>query len=335
MPTVLLVGGAGFLGLHLVNEFHEAGWNVHVFDLRPMPTDVKGPWGFDFEKIPQHTGDLTSEEDVSAALEKSKPDVVVHSASPVHGKGADIYRKINVDGTANLLDCCESYNVGAFVYTSSAGVVFDGSDLYGVNEDCRIPKNPMDAYNDTKASGEELVLSMNNDRFRTTALRPAGIFGPGDRQMIPGLRLAAQRGQQRVQLGSNLNLFDVTYAGNVAYAHVLAAEKLLKDPEPISGKKFFITNDSPIYFWSFAKAIWRHDGYEVTPRLVIPKLLAVGLGYMSQYASKLLGKDPTFTAFRVRTACATRYYDISRAKEALGYTPKWTLEDAIKLTLKY
>lgn len=335
MPTVLLVGGAGFLGLHLINEFHEAGWTVHVFDIKLLPTNVKGPWTFDFEKIQQHLGDLTSEEDVCAAIEKSKPDVLVHSASPVHGQNADIYKKINVDGTANLLDCCETLNVNSFIYTSSAGVVFNGDDLYGVNEDCRIPKNPMDAYNDTKARGEDLVLKMNNEKLRTTALRPAGIFGPGDRQMIPGLRLAAQRGQQRIQLGSNLNLFDVTYAGNVAYAHVLAAQKLLKDPKSIAGQKFFITNDSPIYFWSFAKAIWKHDGYEVAPRIVIPKSVGVALGYLSQYASRLLGKEPTFTAFRVRTACSTRYYDISRAKEALGYAPKWTLEEALKQTLKY
>lgn len=86
--------------------------------------------------------------------------------------------------------------------------------------------------------------------FYTVALRPAGIFGPGDRQLVPGLRQVAKLGQSKFQIGDNNNLFDWTYAGNVADAHVLAAHKLL-DPKArseVSGETFFITNDTPLIF---------------------------------------------------------------------------------------
>lgn len=86
----------------------------------------------------------------------------------------------------------------------------------------------MDGYNETKAVAEKMVLDANNESegFLTIALRPAGIFGPGDRQLVPGLRSVAKLGQSKFQIGDNNNLFDWTYVGNVADAHVLAAQKL-------------------------------------------------------------------------------------------------------------
>jgi sterol-4alpha-carboxylate 3-dehydrogenase (decarboxylating) len=64
------------------------------------------------------------------------------------------------------------------VYTSSAGVVFNGEDLIDVDERLEYPEVPMDAYNETKAEAERLVLTANgvNDLL-TVAIRPAGIFG--------------------------------------------------------------------------------------------------------------------------------------------------------------
>ena len=298
--------------------------------MRELP-DTEG-FAFNPNTISVHIGDLTNAADVKSVLKKAKPEVVVHSASPVHGLGPEIYRKVNVEGTKILVECCQELEVPALVYTSSAGVVFNGDDLFGVDERAPFPAKAMDAYNLTKQQAEEYVLAANGT-LKTVALRPAGIFGPGDRQMIPSLRLMAQRGQHKIQLGDNLNLFDVTYVGNVAYAHVLATEHLLANTPNVAGEAFFITNDSPIYFWSLAKQIWKHDGFIAEKQFVIPKNLGVVLGYLSQWGCRLVGKEPSFTAFRVRTACATRYYDITKAKTVLGYEPQWTLEEAIKETL--
>lgn len=333
MDSVVLVGGCGFLGLHLIQEFYEVTPRpqIHVFDVRPLP-DVTG-FKFDKSDVTVHIGDLTKQEDVEKVLKAVKPKVVVHSASPVHGLGEEVYAKVNVDGTKTLLKACESCGVSNLVYTSSAGVVFNGDDLYGVDEECPFPYRAMDAYNLTKQQAEQAVLRANSGKLRTVALRPAGIFGPGDRQMIPNLRLMAERGQNKIQLGDNNNLFDVTYAGNVAYSHVLAAQKLLAGAPGVAGEAFFITNDDPIYFWSFARQIWKHDGLLPSSKFIIPKKAGVVLGYLSQWACALIGKEPSFTAFRVRTACATRYYDISKAKKRLEYKPKWTLEQALNETL--
>lgn len=333
---VLLVGGCGFLGLHLIEEFWQLSPRpeIHVLDIRDLPENAKGPYTFDRKQITVHVSDLTNPDKVRSVLEASKPTVVVHSASPVHGMGPQIYHKVNVLGTKTLLQECERFDsVKALVYTSSAGVVFNGEDLFGVDEKMPYLQSHMDEYNATKELGEKAVLRADSPNLRTVAIRPAGIFGPGDRQMIPNLLEVAKTGKNKFQLGDNDNLFDVTYVGNVAYSHVLAAEKLLSNPENVSGKAFFVTNDEPIFFWSFARAIWAAAGYKESPKVALPRNLALVLGYLSQWGCALVGKEPNFTAFRVKTACATRYYDISNAKEHLGYKPKWTLAEALNVTI--
>ena len=169
------------------------------------------------------------------------------------------------------------------------------------------------------------------------ALRPAGLFGPGDRQMIPQLRKMGREGKYKIQLGDNQNLFDITYVGNVAYGHVLAA-KHISDPKSankVAGQVFHITNDAPIYFWSFGKMIWKCDGYFCENPTVIPKPIGVFLGYAAQAYCWLTGKEPTLTPYRVRTTTATRYFDITKAKSVLGYTAKTDLESAVTVTLSF
>lgn len=362
LESVLIIGGCGFLGLHLIEEF----WRVQlpggkrpkisVFDIRPLNPSVISPtfYTFDPEAITPIVGDITSPEDISNALLQTKPQVVVHCVSPVHGLGAEIYHKVNVVGTHNIIEQAKKdKNVRALVYTSSGGVVFNGEDLKNADESVPFPKKAMDAYNQTKAEAETAVLEAAvaytpaqlqsldfENTLLTVALRPAGIFGPGDRQMIPELRKIPYRGQNKFQIGSNLNLFDVTYVGNVAYSHALATAKLFDTSSPdiiekVNGQAFFITNDSPIYFWALGRAVWKADGFVDPPSVILPRSVAIAIGYVSEFVSKLTGKAPGLTPFRVRTVCADKYYNINKAKEILGYRPQTNLQQAITLTLQW
>ena len=84
----------------------------------------------------------------------------------------------------------------------------------------------------SQAEAEELVLASNSPSttppFLTTALRPSAMFGEHDVQMIPNMLDVLRTGRTKYQLGDNTNLFDFTYVGNVAHAHLLAATHLLK-----------------------------------------------------------------------------------------------------------
>ncbi|KAL7666686.1 3-beta hydroxysteroid dehydrogenase/isomerase domain-containing protein [[Candida] zeylanoides] len=339
LSSVLLVGGSGFLGLHLIEQFHRHCPDValHVFDVRPLPERLSAYFTFDPRRVTFHHGDITSEDDVSEAIAASGCEVVVHSASPMHGLPQAVYEKVNVAGTRNLLKVARASAVRALVYTSSAGVIFNGQDVRNADESWPYPAVHMDGYNETKALAETAVMAANSAELQTVCLRPAGIFGPGDRQLVPGLRAAARLGQSKFQLGDNNNLFDWTYAGNVADAHVLAARAVL-DPVAaprVAGQTFFVTNDAPTYFWTLARTVWKADGHIDRYNIVLSRPVAMVAGYLSQFVSRLLHKEPGLTPFRVRVVCATRYHDISKAKQLLGYEPAVGLEEGIQYTLDW
>ncbi|ORY86901.1 sterol-4-alpha-carboxylate 3-dehydrogenase [Protomyces lactucae-debilis] len=341
---VLIIGGNGFLGSHIITSFLDAGWpgsKLTVLDIREPNTKVPS--------VGYITGDICNPDDMRSAFRGI--DIIVHTASPLHGLGRTVYFKVNVEGTRTIIDVAKELGVKGLVYTSSAGVVFDGSDLVNCNEDARIPEIAMDAYNESKAVAEQLVLDSNGPTFKTCALRPAGLFGEGDRQMIPGMLKILKNGQTRFQLGNNDNLFDYTYIGNAAHAHVLAAQKLLQksqDPQHVyrsaegiatngvEGEAFFITNGTPIYFWDMPRAIFAYMGHKHTGSyIVLPKALATYMGLASEWVCWVLRKEPTFTRFRVQFACAQRYYDISKARERLGYEAPVSLQEGLARSLEW
>ena len=90
----------------------------------------------------------------------------------------DIFYKVNVLGTKTIIATAAAHGVPKLVYTSSAGNVYNMTDLIGVDERMPIPETQLDAYNKSKAQAEALVLDANGkEGLHTVALRPAGIFG--------------------------------------------------------------------------------------------------------------------------------------------------------------
>ncbi|KAF9476530.1 C-3 sterol dehydrogenase [Pholiota conissans] len=218
----MVIGGNGFLGRHIVQQLLARGDIVSVFDIVARYDDVTF-----------HSGDISDQDSVASALRKSGTTCIIHTASP-HATLNDpaVFHKVNVLGTKAIIAAAVETGVRKLVFTSSAGVVFNGGEIKDVDERISFPEVPMDAYNDSKSKAETAVLEANGkDGLLTVALRPAGIFGPGDRQVMAGLHQVYERGQTHFQIGDNTNLFDWTYVGNVARAHLLAADRLI-DPPP-------------------------------------------------------------------------------------------------------
>ncbi|EIW81397.1 C-3 sterol dehydrogenase [Coniophora puteana RWD-64-598 SS2] len=213
----LVIGGSGFVGRHIVDRILARGDAAAVFDIVQRHHDV-----------PFYSGDICDEGQLIDAIKKSGATCIIHTASPPHGaKDPSIYYKVNVDGTKAVIAAAIACGIRKLVYTSSAGVIFDGNDVVNVDERVPYPEKPFDDYNDSKAKGETVVLEANGKGgLLTVALRPAGIFGPGDRQLLVGLYQAYQRGQTHFQVGDNNNLFDYTYVENLATAHLIAADRL-------------------------------------------------------------------------------------------------------------
>ncbi|KAK9458535.1 3-beta hydroxysteroid dehydrogenase/isomerase family-domain-containing protein [Lipomyces oligophaga] len=346
MNKVLIIGGSGFLGCHLVDRFYAFNPRpeIHILDIRPPPSLSKEFYSFDESAIIFHKGDITDPVSLRDIYREIKPDVIVHSASPVHGMGRDIYFKVNVDGTRAIVDVAAEKEftgiIRAVVYTSSASVIYTGADLRNADESTPIPppSQQMDAYNESKAIGEQIALEANGRRedFKTCALRPSAMFGPGDRQLIPNMVAVASTSGVHFQIGDNWNLFDFTYIGNVAHAHVLAAQKLLDDSVTnVAGESFIITNNSPVYFFTVPRKVWALKGVIPSWTITFSRPVGMALAFMSELVAKLRGKEALFTRFRVSFTCANRYFNINKAITRLHYEPIVELNDAIEISLRY
>ncbi|KAK6340659.1 erg26, C-3 sterol dehydrogenase [Orbilia brochopaga] len=348
IPSAVIIGGCGFLGTAITHALlsKHPSCKITAADIRSPSTHPSHP------NITYATVDITSLSSITTLLETTRPAVVFHTASPVHGLGREIYFKVNVDGTRNVVTACQTAGVKVLVYTSSAGVVYDGSALVNVDERHPFPAVPYDAYNESKAIGETTALAANNTgatRMLTTALRPAGIFGPGDRQLVPGFITVVKNNQTRFQLGDNTNMFDFTYIDNLAVAHLLAAsvllhqhattgattDKTVDQRRHVDGTAMFITNGQPVYFWDFAKAIWCHYGVYNAGSVVLPATLAYGVAAVAEAVSWCLRREPGFTRFRVKFSCSHRYFDIRKAKELLGYEAEVSLSEGLRRCIEW
>ncbi|KAK4237859.1 sterol-4-alpha-carboxylate 3-dehydrogenase, decarboxylating [Achaetomium macrosporum] len=353
LGSVMVIGGCGFLGHHVVRLLlRDYTCAVSVVDLRC--TRNRRP---DSDAVAYYEADITDAEKLESIFAKAKPDVVVHTASPPAQANDSVshalFKKVNVDGTATVVKACQRTGVKALVYTSSASVMSDNrSDL--INADERWPvirgKDQSEYYSETKAAAEELVLAANraseSPNLLTCAIRPSGIMGEGDTMVLYHLINIYRQGRSNVQVGDNDNLFDFTYVENVAHAHLLAARALLLtaasktiplDHERVDGEAFIITNDSPVYFWDFARAVWAAAGspHGTEHVRVLPRGVGMVLGALSELFFWAIGKPPTFNRQRIIYSCMTRYYDISKAKKRLGYKPLVPLDEGVRRSVKW
>ncbi|KAJ6513016.1 hypothetical protein C8R45DRAFT_890860 [Mycena sanguinolenta] len=267
-----------------------------------------------------------------------KPLVVLHTASPVHGLADKIYYEVNEKGTMNVISACRAAGVKKLIYTSSTGVVWTGADFNGVSEDGVVfPPKGYDAYHHTKALGERLILAAEGQEgMQTVILRPCGMTGERDKQLIWRMVEVYEKKQHTIQIGDNTNLVDYAYAGNIALAHVLAAGKLISRPEVVAGQTFFVTNGEPLPQWDFARAIWKELGDDGKARITtIPRFVGIIMATLAEFWCRISGSSNQFTRFSVRFLTGTQWYSIDKARDILGYKPNVTMEEGIIRTVNW
>lgn len=147
MPeSYAVIGGEGFLGSNFLRMLCERYPSSAVVSLDLVQRNRAEKQRWTFEQC-----DLTELDSLVSAFERNRTTTVFHTASPWTGAGKDACEKVNIVGTQTVIDACKKAGVKKLVYTSSAGVVFDGRDIINVDERASPPEVPMDHYNDTKA----------------------------------------------------------------------------------------------------------------------------------------------------------------------------------------
>ncbi|KAJ4417007.1 erg26, C-3 sterol dehydrogenase [Gnomoniopsis sp. IMI 355080] len=345
LSPVIVTGGCGFLGSHLVETLlKDHKCQVHVIDVN---TEHRIPGAI------YQTCDITSAEDVELVFLQTKPKTVFHVVSPdplSHDNAK--FRRVNVEGTHNLLSAARAAHTQAFIYTSTSSVIHNHvSDMLDGDESWPILRYPAqkNVYTLTKVEAEDKVRAANRARgdssMLTAIIRPASVFGERDYLNFFSVVNKARAGRANVQIGSGQNLFSYSYVGNLADAHILAAEALIrafgKPPPPpesrVDGEAFFITNDEDMRFWDYQRAGAAAVGYPVKKEdiKVIPLGVALAMGFFAEWAVWIMSlgrKQSVLSRQTVRYACINRTLTCDKAKRILGYKPKIYMAEAIEKT---
>jgi nucleoside-diphosphate-sugar epimerase len=310
-PSILVTGGGGFLGKAIIQRLLQEGFqNITSFSRGDYPE--LGQWG-----VARIQGDLSNPADVDRACRGK--DLVFHTAAKAGVWGPrEEYFQTNVLGTKNIVESCKKHHAGRLIFTSSASVIFQATDMEGGNEALPYPKRYLTHYPETKALAEQLVVRAASPDLLTLVLRPHLIWGPGDNHLVP--RILDRAGSLR-QVGNGKNIADTIFIDNAAQAHVLAAKKLLENPF-LSGKIYFISQDDKVPVWDMINAILSAGGKsQVAKRIPAPLAYALGAILEGVYTVFNIQSEPKMTRFVARELSTSHWYDISAAKKDLGYHP--------------
>lgn len=318
---ILVTGGRGFLGGAIVRLLLEAGANVRSLARHHSGTlEALG--------VEQFVGDLNDLALVHQAV--SGCDLVYHVAAKagVWGDYQDFYHA-NVIGTRNVINACRNHGVSRLVYTSSPSVVFDGTDMEGVDESVPYPRHYHASYPHTKAQAEQLVLAANGEELATVALRPHLIWGPGDNHLVPRILERGRKGQLR-RVGKGDNLIDAVYIDNAAAAHVQAAEKLTIGSQ-VAGRAFFIANNEPIPLWGLVNRILDAGDLPPVTKTISPKIAYLAGALLETiYKNLRLAGEPRMTRFVARELATAHWFDLSAARRAFGYQPQVSIDEGME-----
>lgn len=327
--TVLITGGGGYFGFRLGCALNQKGLRVILFDVSSPAHTI--PEGVKFIR-----GDIRLLTDVERAFEDADVTCVFHIASYGMSGREQLNRSriedVNVGGTDNVLQACRSRGVPRLVYTSTFNVIFGGQVIR--NGDESLPYLPLhlhpDHYSRTKSVAEKKVLEANGTALarragvlRTCALRPAGIYGPGEQRHLPRIVSYLEKGLFRFVYGDPKSLVEFVHVDNLVQAHILASEALKADKGHVaSGQPYFISDGRPVNNFEFFRPLVEGLGYKF-PSVRLPLPLIYFFAFLTEMAYFLLGRLYNFQPFLTRTevykTAVTHYFSLEKAKKELGY----------------
>jgi UDP-glucose 4-epimerase len=302
---VLVTGASGFIGSNVVRKLVDDGAEVHaltstvsaVYPVRLV--DLR-------DRITMHEGNLIDRSAMDSVVDKARPEYVLHLGAFTHvGKSwqrVDECIQANVQGTVNLLQALARYDYRRFVYTGT-------SEIYG---DIEVPfcedalVNPISPYSVSKYAGERYCRMFHQGYgWPIVMLRPFNAYGPGQTpdRVIPEIIVRALR-RQELKMTQGYQTREFNFVEDIAEGFVLAA---------------------------------------VTPG-VEGEILNLGCGeelsmrHVAQTILDLMGNpiEAQFGALPERpTEIHRMYSDSTKAREALGYSPKHSLAEGLQKTIAW
>lgn len=316
----LVTGAAGFLGKAVVAALRAKGRTVRVLVRRPVAA-----FGDD-AGVQQVVGDLGDPRIVDHAV--AGAGIVYHVGAAMRGGPRD-FESGTVWGTRNVLDACRKHASPRLVYVSSMSV-FDHAgrrDGETLTEDYRFEPYPQwrGAYTRTKLTAEDMVKrAIADDGLPATILRPGQIFGPGAEQVTPNGTIALAG--RWIAIGSGAQPLPLVYRDDVVDALLLAAES----PQA-PGRVFNLVDPDSVDRTTYLRRCKAKLGDRLK-LLWMPQWTFLCLAIGVELLGKALKRDVPLTRYRVRSLRPLANFDVSAARDVLGWTPQVGVRRGLDIT---
>src|SRR5229473_3507241 len=312
MRSILLTGGAGFIGSHVAEALLRRGDGLTVVDnlhdfyspvwKKQNLQDIQRAGPFDF-----HDVDICDRQRIRDVVSRSRPEVIVHLAARAGVRPSieepSAYVEVNINGTLNLLELCREFQVRQFVFGSSSSV-YGTTSRAPFSED-QVDLRPISPYAATKLAGEMLSYTYAHlFKVPVICLRFFTVYGPRQRP-----DLAIHKFTALIEAGKPVPIFgdgsagrDYTWVDDIA-AGVMAAVDY--EPHPVDGvpfEVFNLGNSHPVKLLEMVELLERITGKSVILERHPPQPGDVPLTWA----------------------------DISKACRLLGYRPATRLEEGLE-----
>ena len=225
---VLVTGGAGFIGSHVVDAFLAAGHDVAVVD--DLSTGKRANVD---SRARLYEADLRDDKALQAVFEQEHPEVISHQAAKANVRESmarpRLYAEVNIIGSLNLLEQARHYGVKKLIYASTGGAVYGEPEYLPADE--AHPINPLDPYGASKHQVEHyLYIYRKHYDLDYTVLRYPNVYGPrqdpeGEAGVIAIWTAQMLKGKTATVNGTGEQERDFVYVGDIARANVLALDR--------------------------------------------------------------------------------------------------------------
>jgi nucleoside-diphosphate-sugar epimerase len=314
VPTALVTGATGLVGMHLIPRLQREGWQVRALVRDPARAGLLSR-----ADVTLATGDVLDTTSFNRAARGC--DVMFHAAAVITPLGGwEAFRRPNVEGTRNAIAAAASANA-RLVHLSSVAVYganrfsADGRPTDESSAPGRIAEDAW--YARSKRESEDLVFEAQRaGRLWATAVRPSVLYGSFDRQFVPRLARLLRHGFAPVIAGGH-NTLAIVHAANVADGLLRAASF-----EGANGKAYNLANDYDVRVREFFERA--AEGMAQRLRIVsIPMVVArVGFAAVKAVAPLVLGNQ-----FKAMTAASLEFlardnpFSSELARSELGWDP--------------
>jgi nucleoside-diphosphate-sugar epimerase len=316
---VFITGATGFLGGALARALARDGVEIHVLGRasanRRALDDVQVTW---------HEGDVTVPESLSGLFRGF--DRIIHAAGRLGQAGVPeaAYRRINVDGTRNVMEeAIATSGISRVLHLSSPGILGPTGREPAPEDAPLAPTNP---YERSKAAAEQMTLEYATKGLPVVVARPGFIYGPGDQHVLRLFR-SVQSGWFSYIAGGEC-LCQPTFVAD-AVAGMLACLHRGR-----VGEVYQFAGPRPVTFRELGETIATTLGVS-PPRWNLPRWLAMPGAAGLEVLAHASGRIPPLSRTGVAFFSEDRVFSWQKAERELGYMPERDVATGVPITVSW